>query len=168
MKRIIRLTESDLTRIIKRVISEKVETTVLTPGQTIPLKITVNGKSYDCTFPNDGNLVVESVTFFPKNNHYKVVAANSAVRCTFNVFKDAVSGQNLEILKPSAIIDVGGAEQPLNTEATYNNVASYFKSNFDNYGSKVPGGLISSASKSFKVLDWVKNLQSAIPSTPAK
>jgi hypothetical protein len=40
MKRIIRLTESDLTRIIKRVINEKVETTAMTPIVTKEIPVT--------------------------------------------------------------------------------------------------------------------------------
>jgi hypothetical protein len=44
MKRIIRLTESDLTRIIKRVISEKVETTSFTPI-SLGSKISQSGKT---------------------------------------------------------------------------------------------------------------------------
>jgi len=44
MKRIIRLTESDLTRIIKRVISEKVETTTMLPSE--PESITLGGKKF--------------------------------------------------------------------------------------------------------------------------
>jgi hypothetical protein len=69
MKRIIRLTESDLTRIIKRVISEKTETTTMTPESYTKIN-GIGGKELQA-FDKSKKNVMFKVTpsgYYVKNN----------------------------------------------------------------------------------------------------
>ena len=130
MKRIIRLTESDLTRIIKRVINEKVETTAMTPIVTkeIPvsggkgLAITTGEKTkeggeifYDITVkgfntidPNTGkrssNFV--EVTFFVASNFYTSLTYDCAKGKVIRT-GGKVSGQ----LSPGARVELLGKRE---------------------------------------------------------
>jgi hypothetical protein len=77
MKRIIRLTESDLTRIVKRVIKEENESGVQMVGQKLKL---FTDETFDPTDPADFNVeIIDNPTL--RNNivsvHYKVAGTDN-------------------------------------------------------------------------------------------
>jgi hypothetical protein len=85
MKRIIRLTESDLARIVRRVINEGTETTTMTPSETESIRL-ANGKKFQIRKNNPTSEIVKfKITPLKYKKDNKVIPGYLGLNITTDV-----------------------------------------------------------------------------------